>query len=896
MDKNQFLKSFNFNGQDYHYYSLQDLATETGTSAEELPYCIKVILESELRHFDGHKITEQHITQLANWANDSDSIREVPFKPYRILLHDTTGVPAIVDIAMLRDYAHEIGEDIDKVNPLIPIDLVIDHSLMVDFSGNEMAIMLNEKREFERNEERFKFIKWAQGNLDNFRAFPPSSGIMHQINLEYLGKVAVVENQGNEAIIYPDSLVGADSHTTMINGLGIVGYGVGGIEAEAAMLGEPMYLGEPKVVGFKMTGSLAEGTTATDLALTVTNKLREYGVVGKFVEFFGDGVDSLTVFDRATISNMAPEYGATMAYFPVDNETLRYLRIIGRAEEDIELIQRYFKEQGLYREKTNSIPLYKEVVDLDLNSVRPSLAGPKRPQDKVEIDQLKEGFSNLLKTPLEEGGYGLSTEEIAKEITLEPENENIIKAGSLVLASITSCTNTSNPNVLIAAGIIAERALENNLKVPDYVKTSFTPGSKVVTDYMDKSGLLKSLNQLGFNIAGYGCATCIGNSGELLDSVNDLITENDLVVASVLSGNRNFEGRVHPKVKANYLASPPLVVAFALAGKVDIDLYKEPLGYNNENQPVYLKDLWPSSQEIEAVKDEFINSNMFKKRYENIMKDNVDWNNLEIATGKLYDWDSDSTYIQKPPFLDSNTADTVDGSRILLMLGDSVTTDHISPSGRISVTGPTGDYLMGKDISPRHFNSYPSRRGNFEVMVRAAFANVRLRNRLVPEKEGGYTVYFPDHAVMSVYEAAEKYKADGIPLVIIAGKEYGTGSSRDWAAKGTLLLGVKTVIAESFERIHRSNLIGMGVLPLQFANEANQSSLLLNGTETFYFQDQLMDLYPGKRINIKGVRENGEFFNFAAVARLDNNAEVDYYNSGGILPYIIKEKFSKTEL
>ncbi|WP_340002555.1 aconitate hydratase AcnA [Oceanobacillus sp. FSL K6-0127] len=879
--------SFTLNGTSYYYYALHKLEKEIGQDFSQLPYTIKVFLEAALRNMDGKKITEDHVYHLANRASDKSSKKEMPFKPYRVLLHDTTGIPVIVDLALLRDAVAELGGDVSKVNPKIPVDLVVDHSVMVDFAGSENARRMNERREFERNRERFQFLKWAQSNFDKFRVFPPSSGIMHQINMEYLTKVAVVEEIGNEIHIFPDSLVGADSHTTMINGLGIVGYGVGGIEAEAAMLGDPLYFISPEVIGFKLTGSLSEGTTATDLALTVTNMLREKNVIGKIVEFYGDGVKSLTVFDRSTISNMAPESGATMSYFPVDYETLDYLRMLGRSEEDIHLIQTYYQKQRLFREEHEAYPAYSDTIELDLSLVVTSLAGPKRPQDRVDLSELKQRFRDSLRKPVTAGGYGLTEDEVAKEAAIEDE---VVKAGSVVIAAITSCTNTSNPNVMIGAGLVAKKAIERNLVKPSYVKASLTPGSKVVTEYLEKSGLLAYLEQLGFNIAGYGCATCIGNSGELFDAVDEVVSNNNLTVASVLSGNRNFEGRIHPKVKANYLASPPLVVAYALAGTVDIEFDGEPLGYDTNNSPVYLKDIWPTSKEIEAVRKASLESSMFKKNYDQIFTRNEDWNELEIPSGQIYQWDPESTYIRKPPFLNQAVIQksNLDRTRILLMLGDSITTDHISPAGRIKTDGPAATYLMEHGVTPRKFNSYPSRRGNYEVMQRGAFANVRIRNQLLPDMEGGYTTYFPTNEVMTVYEAAKRYEQDGTPLTVVAGKEYGTGSSRDWAAKGALLLGVKTVIAESFERIHRSNLLGMGVLPLQFMEGTNKETLQLIGTETFYFGNQLEDLYPGKTIQVKAVRETGELFYFDTTARLDNRVEVDYYNNGGILPSIVQ--------
>ncbi|MCG1009651.1 aconitate hydratase AcnA [Salinicoccus sp. ID82-1] len=893
MDRHLYLKSFKTDGQTYHYYSLKNLAEQYGKDVEKLPYALRIILESSLRNFDGQKITKKHIEPLVRWGEEGIEIEEVSFKPHRILFHDTTGVPAIVDMALLRDHAKDMGADLEKVNPVIPIDLVIDHSLIVDASASERAIELNEQREFDRNEERFQFLKWAQESFDNFRVFPPSSGIMHQINLEYISEVVRTREEDGMTIVYPDSLVGADSHTTMINGLGIFGYGVGGIEAEAAMLGEAMYLGAPKVVGVELSGRLPEGSTATDLALTITHLLRKHDVVGKIVEFHGEGVQSLTVFDRSTVSNMAPEYGATMSYFPVDKETLDYLETIGKDQKTIRFIKDYYQEQNLFFDANKKDPIYSEHIQLDLNRVTPSISGPKRPQDRADIKEVKENFEHLLKAAPDDGGYGIEPSVVDEAFPLPSSGSEKLTAGSIVLASITSCTNTSNPDVLVGAGILARNAVERGLTVPSYVKTSFTPGSKVVTEYMKKSELQDALNILGFGIVGYGCATCIGNSGDLLPEADRIVDEENLVVSSILSGNRNFEGRVHPKVRANYLGSPPLVVAYALAGRIDIDFDNEPISKDNSGNDVYLKDLWPTSKEVEAVKKSAIDSTMFKKSYDDIMVRNERWNNLTPVDSRNYSWDRDSTYIQKPPFLNEDLIpDSLEGSRILLMLGDSVTTDHISPSGRIKVDGPAGNYLSDKGVSPRAFNSYPSRRGNYLVMERAAFANVRVRNRLVPDIEGGFTRYLPTGEVMDVFEAAQKYKDDGTPLTIIAGKEYGTGSSRDWAAKGTMLLGVRTVIAESFERIHRSNLICMGVLPLQFEDGENQETLGIKGTDKFHFSDQLEALHPGKIIEVR-MEQGNEMKYFKAKVRLDNQAEVIYYKHGGILPYIADGMVSK---
>ncbi|WP_342387922.1 aconitate hydratase AcnA [Salinicoccus bachuensis] len=893
MDKKIYLKSFSSGGQDYYYYSLEELVQDHGGNMKYLPYSLRVILESSIRNFDDHKITEKHIEPLAGWGTGEEKIEEIAFKPHRILFHDTTGVPALVDMALLRDYAKDHGTDTDRVNPVIPIDLVIDHSLIVDASANQLAIEMNETREFERNKERFQFLKWAQNNFDNFRVFPPSSGIMHQINLEYISEVVRIQKEEDKSIVYPDSLVGADSHTTMINGLGIVGYGVGGIEAEAAMLGESLYLGDPKVVGVKLAGKLPEGSTATDLALTVTHLLRKHDVVGKIVEFFGEGVDSLTVFDRSTISNMAPEYGATMSYFPVDEETLEYLETIGKDKETIEFIRNYYCEQGLFRQAGAETPIYSELVELDLSDITSSISGPKRPQDKVDIKEVKDDFNHLVKAPVGEGGYGLDQSQLDRKVAIPSSDKEHLETGSIVLASITSCTNTSNPDVLISAGILAKKAFEKGLEVPSYIKTSFTPGSKVVTEYMKKSGLQESMNALGFDIAGYGCATCIGNSGDLLPEPDRIVDEEDLVVSSILSGNRNFEGRVHPKIKANYLASPPLVVAYALAGKIDIDFESEPIGVEPGGKEIYLRDLWATSKEVEQIKKSAIDPEMFLKSYGDIMTRNERWNSLTPVDSNTYSWDPESTYIQKPPFLDEDLkAESLEESKILLMLGDSVTTDHISPSGRIKVDGSAGRHLIEKGISPREFNSYPSRRGNYLVMERAAFANVRVRNRLVPDREGGFTKYLPTGETMEIFEAAKRYAQDDTPLTIIAGKEYGTGSSRDWAAKGTMLLGVKTVIAESFERIHRSNLICMGVLPLQFQDGKTQETLNIAGDETFYFENELEALHPGKVITVKMKRED-TVESFRVKVRLDNHAEVTYYKHGGILPYIANTMMSE---
>ena len=878
----------------YRYYNIQNLKQLGPVS--KLPYSIRVLLEAAVRQFDGVAITEEHVNKLANWTVERDPNQEVPFKPARIVLQDFTGVPAVVDLAAMRATMERMGGDVSKINPLVPVDLVIDHSVMVDSFGTNSALEENEKIEFERNSERYRFLRWAQTAFNNFRAVPPSTGIVHQVNLEYLASVAATREVDGETQVFPDSLVGTDSHTTMINGLGVVGWGVGGIEAEAGMLGQPLYFVTPEVVGFKMTGKLAEGATATDLALTVTNILRKKGVVGKFVEYFGPGVQNMSLADRATVANMAPEYGATIGFFPVDEETLNYMRLTGRSEEQIALVEAYYKAQGMFYSASNPEPVYSDVIELDLSTVTSSLAGPKRPQDRVELGDMKQAFNDAVQTPIEKGGFGLSDEQLKKEVTVEHPNgeKTVMKNGAVVITAITSCTNTSNPSVLIGAGLIAKKAVEKGLKKPAYVKSSLTPGSRVVTDYLKEAGLLDALETLGFNVAGYGCATCIGNSGPLPDEVSKAIADSDLTVAAVLSGNRNFEGRIHAQVKANYLASPPLVIAYALAGTVDIDLTNEPLGYDQNNQPVYLKDIWPTSKEIQETLSSAVRPELFRKRYEDVFKANSRWNQIDAPTGELYEWDKSSTYIQEPPFfmeLSENLNDIADitGAKTLAYLGDSVTTDHISPAGNIKADSPAGLYLQEHGVKRVDFNSYGSRRGNHEVMMRGTFANIRIRNKMAPGTEGGVTTYLPTGEVMSIYDASMKYQDAGTPLVVIAGKEYGTGSSRDWAAKGTLLLGIKAVIAESFERIHRSNLVGMGVLPLQFADGTNAESLGLTGKETYDITGLSNDIKPGQKIKVKATREDGSNLEFDAIVRLDSVVDIEYYRNGGILQTVLRQ-------
>ncbi|MCK2005539.1 aconitate hydratase AcnA [[Brevibacterium] frigoritolerans] len=890
------------NEKIYRYYRIKTLEENGLGNISQLPYSIKVLLEAAIRNYDGVSVTEEHVSTLANWSIKRDQNQEVPFKPARVLLHDTTGLPAIVDLAAMRETMNRIGGNITDINPLIPVDLVVDHSVTVDYFGRPDAIQLNEKLNFERNMERFRFLRWAQGSFNNLSVVPPATGIMHQINMEYLSSVAATKEDCGTTVVYPDSLVGTDSHTTMVNGLGVVAWGVGGIEAEAAMLGQPIYFVIPEVVGFKLTGTLPEGATATDVALTITSLLRKKGVVGKFVEFFGPGVGEMSIADRATVANMAPEYGATMGFFPIDRETLNYLRLIGRSEEQIALVETYYKAQGMFMDKNNSEPVYSDLVELDLSTIKPCLAGPKRPQDKVELTEMKQNFNEVARSPIEKGGYGLNELDLTKEVQIEHvvDKKSVIKNGSVVLAAITSCTNTSNPSVLIMAGLVAQKAVEKGLQIPAYVKTSLTPGSRVVTDYLKESGLLRHLETLGFHIAGYGCATCIGNSGPLLPEVSKAIVDHDLVVAGVLSGNRNFEGRVHPQIKANYLASPPLVIAYALAGTVDIDFTSQPIGYDHANQPVYLRDIWPSSLEIGELLNNVVRPELFRERYKRVYDGNVNWNSIHIPEGDLYEWDPSSTYIQEPPFFNDLPVRPADikeikGARLIAKLGDSVTTDHLSPSGAIKPDSSSGTYLQQQGVKIKDFNSYPSRRGNHEVMIRAALANIRIQNQLVPGSEGGVTRCFQTNEITSIYEASLKYQENGTPLFIIAGKEYGTGSSRDWAAKGPYLLGVKAVIAESFERIHRSNLVGMGVLPLQFLEGQNASSLNIIGNETFETVGLSNEIKPGQLIKIKVIREDGISFEFEVIVRLDSSIDIFYYYNGGIMQTVIRQLVKKVE-
>ena len=888
--------TFNTGTGEASYYSLQKLEDLGYGKMSKLPFSIRILLESVLREFDGYAVTEKDIKLLADY-NASNPEGEIPYKPSRVVLQDFTGVPAVVDLAALRSAMERMGGNPQSINPQVPVDLVIDHSVQVDMFGQEYAFMYNVEKEFERNRERYEFLKWGQKAFDNFRVVPPGRGIVHQVNLEYLAQGVFTRKEDDGSLVaYPDTLVGTDSHTTMINGLGILGWGVGGIEAEAAMLGQPIYMLVPEVVGVKLTGKLREGITATDLTLTVTEMLRRHGVVGKFVEFYGDGLSNMSLPDRATIANMSPEYGATMGFFPIDDESIRYLRRTGRPEEQVQLVENYMKAQGLYRTDDMEEPEYTDNLELDLGDVETSLAGPKRPQDRITLPNMKKTFENSLTSDDPTMGFNLAQEKLANKGLFENGQQVEMKHGDVVIAAITSCTNTSNPSVMLGAGIVAKKAFEKGLQVPPYVKTSLAPGSRVVTDYLEEAGLTDYMDKLGFNLVGYGCTTCIGNSGPLPEAVEKAVKDGELIVAGVLSGNRNFEGRIHPYVKANYLASPPLVVAYALAGTVDIDLAKEPLGKDKDGNEVYLKDIWPTSDEISEHLDNAIRPDLFNKQYGDVFK-SEEWDKIPVGGGELYEWKEDSTYIQEPPFFidmgqEPDPIRPIQGARALIKVGDSITTDHISPAGSIKTDSPAGQYLIDNGVEPKDFNSYGSRRGNDRVMTRGTFANVRFKNQLAPGKEGGYTKYFPTDEITTIYDAATRYKKEGTPLVALAGKEYGTGSSRDWAAKGTILLGVKAVIAASYERIHRSNLVGMGVLPLQFKEGETADSLGLDGSEVFNIQIS-DDLKPQQEVAIEAKKENGEVINFHAVNRIDTPVEIDYYRNGGILHYVLRDYHAK---
>ncbi len=867
---------------------------------DRLPFSIRIWLEALLREVNGREITEAHVENLAAWRADDPGVRELPFKPGRVVLQDFTGVPVVVDLAAMRSAMARLGGDPDRINPQVPVDLVIDHSVQVDMFGSQAALYFNAEREFERNRERYEFLHWSQRAFDGFRVVPPATGIVHQVNLEYLATVvARREGPGGGWVAFPDTLVGTDSHTTMINGLGVLGWGVGGIEAEAAMLGEPITMLPPQVMGFALLGELREGATATDLVLVVTQMLRQKGVVGKFVEFYGPGVSRLSLPDRATIANMAPEYGATIGFFPVDDETLRYLRNTGRPPELVDLVERYTKAQGLFRTDAGPQPEYSDGLSLDLGSVEPSLAGPKRPQDRIPLFQVKRAFQAALLAPVEHRGYALKEKDLQHTVTLpgsDGDQGATLGHGAVVIAAITSCTNTSNPSVMIGAGLLAKKAAERGLEVPPHVKTSLAPGSTVVTRYLDAAGLTPYLDRLGFNLVGYGCTTCIGNSGPLPEEVARAVEEGNLVAAAVLSGNRNFEGRINPHVQANFLASPPLVVAYALAGRVDLDLIHEPLGTGTSGEPVFLKDIWPSQGEIQQAVAAALDPQMFQEQYADVFTGNETWNAIaaaETSGQSLYAWDPESTYIQEPPYFEGLSLDVpavqeIRGARVLALLGDSVTTDHISPAGSIAAGSPAGRYLVERGVGRQEFNSYGSRRGNHEVMVRGTLANIRLKNLLVPGTEGGVTAHLPDGKVMSIYEAAMRYQEEGVPLIIIGGRQYGTGSSRDWAAKGVQLQGVRAVLAESYERIHRSNLIGMGVLPLQFRTGEGAKTLGLTGQEVFDILGVAGGLVAGQAVTVRARREDGSEIRFEVLARLDTPVEVEYYRNGGILQTILR--------
>ena len=876
-------------------YRLSQLEKSGVAKVAHLPFSIRILLEAVLRNCDGYQVSEDDVKNLANWNAAKPAELEVPFKPARVVLQDFTGVPAVVDLAAMRDGMKALGGDPKKINPLIPVDLVIDHSVQVDYFGSADSLSKNVEVEFERNKERYEFLRWGQQAFDNFRVVPPNTGIVHQVNLEFLAKAVFQGKDFKGAVAYPDSLVGTDSHTTMINGLGVLGWGVGGIEAEATMLGQPLYMLMPEVVGMKLVGVLAPGATATDLVLRVTEILRKEGVVNKFVEFFGDGVSRMTLADRATIANMAPEYGATMGFFPVDEETLRFMKRTGRTNDEVALVERYCKEQGLFRLDGAADLTYTKVLTLDLSSVEPSLAGPKRPQDRVPLKTLKASFSKALSAPIAERGFGLTTEQRgSKSTVLDNGHSTEITHGSVVIAAITSCTNTSNPSVMLGAGLLAKKAVARGLKVKSFVKTSLAPGSRVVTDYLTDAGVLEPLEQLGFHVVGYGCTTCIGNSGPLPEPVSNAITAGNLVAAAVLSGNRNFEGRVNPHTRANYLASPALVVAYAIAGTVDIDFESEPIGHDDSGKPVFFHEIWPSHEEILANVEQSVQPGMFIKQYSGAFTSNETWNAIPITPGELFQWDAKSTYIQRPPFLEGITQGDcsikpITGARVLAVLGDSVTTDHISPAGSIAKDGPAGRFLVENGVHPRDFNSYGARRGNDRVMVRGTFANIRIRNAMTPGVEGGVTRYLPTGEQMSIYDASMKYQSTNTPLIILAGTEYGTGSSRDWAAKGTLQLGIKAVIASSYERIHRSNLVGMGVLPLQFLDGQTAQSLGLTGEEVFDIPSLSDDLQPRSKVTVKATSASGSSKSFEALVRIDTPVEIDYYRNGGILPTVLRK-------
>src|SRR6202165_5222356 len=878
----------NVGAQTFDIHRLEFLEKQGVADLAKLPFSLRILLENLLRCEDGRFVHAEDIRALANWRPGAPE-KEIAFMPARVLLQDFTGVPAIVDLATMREAVQRMGGNPKRINPLFPAELVIDHSVQVDNFGNVNAFGLNAELEFQRNVERYAFLRWGQTAFQNFKVVPPDTGICHQVNLEYLARVVCAMPYGNRFEAYPDSVVGTDSHTTMVNALGVFGWGVGGIEAEAAMLGQPSSMLIPDVVGFRLHGKLSEGATATDLVLTVTEMLRKRGVVGKFVEFYGTGLSSLSVPDRATIANMAPEYGATMGFFPVDSETLAYLQFTGRAHEQIALVEAYCKEQFLFRTDSTPDPIFSDKLDLDLGTVEPTVAGPKRPQDRVALRNAKSSFTKVV-----EGAP-------QKHIQVRNNGDSFdFSSGAVVIAAITSCTNTSNPSLMLGAGLLAKKAVERGLQVKPWVKTSLAPGSKVVTDYLAAAGLTPFLEKLKFHLVGYGCTTCIGNSGPLSDPISAAIKENNLVAVAVLSGNRNFEGRIHPLVRANYLASPPLVVAYALAGRMDLDLTTEPLGNDPAGKPVYLKDIWPTPQEIESTVRSSVTTAQYSKQYSEVFEGDAHWKSMPIPKGDIYKWDPKSTYIKLPPFFENMPkappalAD-IHGAKVLAIRGDSVPPDHISPAGSIPVDSPAGKYLIANGVKPHEFNSYGARRGNHEVMMRGTFGNIRLRNQLAPGTEGGWALFLPDGEKMSIYDAAVKYREAGVPLVVIAGKEYGSGSSRDWAAKGTRLLGVRAVIAESYERIHRSNLVGMGVLPLEFKPGETRRSLGLTGRELFNVRGIANGLRPGQELTVRATREDGSQHSFGVTVRIDTSIEVDYYRHGGILPYVLRSLITDSQ-
>ncbi|MBA4312109.1 MAG: aconitate hydratase AcnA [Chlorobiaceae bacterium] len=895
MNKNSFnsMKVMAIGKKNYTIYSLRQLSK----SIEQFPFSIRILLENLLRHEDGVNVRAEDIEALINWNPKAQSDKEIAFMPARVLLQDFTGVPCAVDLAVMRDAMIEMGGDPKKINPLQPVDLVIDHSVQVDYNGSPDAFKMNTELEYQRNKERYTFLRWAQQAFKNFRVVPPETGIIHQVNLEYLAQVVFTREQDGVEYAYPDTLVGTDSHTTMINGLGVLGWGVGGIEAEAAMLGQSSAMLIPQVIGFKIFGSPKPGTTATDIVLTATQLLRKKGVVGKFVEFFGPGIGSLSLADRATLANMAPEYGATMGYFPVDQETLNYLKFTGRSNEQITLIETYCKEQGLFRDNSMPDPIFSDTLELDLSTVEPSLAGPKRPHDRVSLNAVKTGFRSELAKMLEP--KGIKVDGTLRSASVQNNGSTFkLGDGSVVIAAITSCTNTSNPSVLVAAGLLAKKAVALGLKSKPWVKTSLAPGSKVVTDYLNKAQLTEPLNQLGFNLVGYGCTTCIGNSGPLPEHIVKSIQENDFVAVGVLSGNRNFEGRVHANVKANYLASPPLVVAYALSGTIDIDFQNTPIGIGNNGKEIFLKDIWPTNEEINATVKSSVGSEMFIKQYSNVFEGDYHWKNLQVPSGDRFSWDGTSTYIKAAPYFEKmpkipSQLKEIRNAKVLAMFADSITTDHISPAGSISAKGPAGKYLNTLGVEQKDFNQYGARRGNHEIMMRGTFANIRLKNLLVPGVEGGVTIHPSSKEPMSIFDAAMKYKNEGVAQIIIAGKEYGSGSSRDWAAKGPKLLGVNAVIAESYERIHRSNLIGMGILPLQFEAGQNRESLNLSGFELYDIEGIVDNLAPGKKMKISVKQDEKINKTFTAICRLDTPMEVEYYKNDGILQYVLRSLLKK---